>query len=84
LTLAVQVGDVVAVLLADGWHDQLEDFTVDSYEYRDGDHLVHGSGASGLVAIAATWLERGQRFYCPVTSILALRCREDSRPRSAK
>jgi len=84
LTLAVQVRDVVAVLLADGWHDGLEGFTVDSYEYRDGDHLVHGSGASGLVAIAATWREGGQRFYCPVTSILALRSREDLGPGSAR
>jgi len=84
VTLSLQVKEVVAVLLADGWHEGLDDFTVDSYEYRDGDHLVHGVGASGLVAIAATWREGGQRFYCPVTSILALRCRENRAPGSAK
>lgn len=84
MALAVQVKQVVAVLLADGWHEGIEDFTVDSCEYRDGDRLIRAGNHGGLVAVAATWREGAQRLYCPVPSILALRCEDRSGPGSAQ
>jgi hypothetical protein len=45
MSLAIEVDDVVAVLLRDGWHAVADDsFEIDSYEFLHGDVVRVGGG----------------------------------------
>ena len=75
MSLSIQLDDVAAVLLADGWHEVSEaHFDLDSYEYLSGDHLLHGGGDNGITAIGF-WLQQpdGKKIAGPLSSILAVR-----------
>lgn len=78
MSIAIQVDNVTAVLLADGWHDVADDtFDLDSYEYLHGDHLLHGGGNSGVCATGFTFRETGgQLLSGPLTAVLAVRHKE--------
>ena len=81
MSLAINPDSVVAVLLADGWHDVddtvsgVSAFSIDSYEYVDDDaHVHHGGGDSGICAVGFSFLDRtGVIVAGPLTSILAVR-----------
>jgi hypothetical protein len=84
VTLAIEVDDVVEVLLADGWHRVADkSFELDSYEYIHGTDsrgefvMRHGGGQSGISATGFVFKEEGQDalIYGPLTAILAVRTR---------
>ncbi len=78
MSLSIEIDDVVAVLLADGWH-QVERFGLDSYEFNDGDSdvVLRGGACAGVPATGAQWIETVDAtsivVSCPLTSVLAVR-----------
>lgn len=76
MSLAIQLHDVTAVLLRDGWHQVVDQsFDVDDYEFLDGETLRVGGGqVEGVSPTGAAWKERdGSWFACPLPRILAVR-----------
>lgn len=81
MSLAIDVGAVVEVLLADGWHRVLEKtFYFDAYEYLDNERVLHGGGEVGVCSRGFSFVElvadrdvRRRRISGPLTSILAVR-----------
>lgn len=82
--LSIDVDRVAAVLLADGWHKVdfdkgVSSFAIDAYEFiRESGQgkapdLLHGGGQGGVCSTGAIWAEKGAAFFCPLTSILAVR-----------
>lgn len=59
MSLAIDIDEVTAVLLADGWHDVAErSFVLDAYEFVYGDdNTVHGGGNSGICPTGFSFLE---------------------------
>lgn len=55
MSLAIDPGEVTAVLLVDGWHEvEPGSFYLDSYEFAepgDNGHILHGGGDSGICAV---------------------------------
>jgi hypothetical protein len=87
MSLAIEMSDVTAVLLADGWHEVAEDsFYIDSYEYVDSypAHLdrdplvVLGGGREPLIpATGFTFRDTdGALIYGPMTSIIAVKAKQ--------
>lgn len=77
MSLAIDVDDVTAVLLADGWHEiaRLEDseiasFDVDAYEFVMGHRLLVADVGAGFEFIDAG---TGARMCGPLSSVLAVR-----------
>jgi hypothetical protein len=86
MSLAINVGEVWRVLLADGWHDvapsadsnQVSSFKLDAYEYVDGDLSGGQERAAGVSVLGFSFSEDGGgQLYGPLTSILAV----DTKPR---
>lgn len=76
MSLAIQIDKVMEILLSDGWHRvEPGSFTVDSYEFLQGDELlVSGGQVAGVPSTGAGWKElNASPMACPLTSILALR-----------
>lgn len=78
MSLAIEVDDVTAVLLADGWHTVAnKSFALDSYEYVWGadDQVMHGGGNSAICATGFTFTtENGSTMVAgPLTAVLAVR-----------
>jgi hypothetical protein len=81
MSLAIEIDDVSAVLLADGWHIVADDsFTIDSYEFVDGKDsrgdrvVVHGGGAEGICAVGFAFKRADETVICgPLTAVLAVR-----------
>jgi hypothetical protein len=76
MSLAIRPDNVLAVLLADGWHDvRGNSFEIDSYEFvRDAEVHFGGSIVSGTGMVGAKWTGTDDRvIYCPLTSILAVK-----------
>jgi hypothetical protein len=81
MSLAIDIDDVTAVLLADGWHYVYKkSFALDSYEFMHGEQLEHGGGNSGVCATGFSFIERDQsataveeQISGPLTSIIAVR-----------
>jgi hypothetical protein len=83
MSLAINPDRVFGVLLADGWHEvQQGSFYFDAYEFvdEDGDPVLSGGSVPGVPATGASWIDPKHtavtgivRFYCPVTSILAVK-----------
>jgi hypothetical protein len=86
--LAIDIDEVEAVLLADGWHDVVffegkSSFETDAYEFiQKGDEksfdLRVGRGTvEGVPSMGAQWseLRKNQicKISCPLTAILAVR-----------
>jgi hypothetical protein len=79
MSLAIEVDDVVAVLLRDGWHAVADDsFEIDSYEFLHGDVVRVGGGVvQGVSATGARWKEQsGEWVACPFPQIFAVRCKQ--------
>ena len=82
MSLAIDVDEVRAVLLADGWHDvKDESFEIDAYEFVRGDEpRLLGGQSDGVCSAGARWREAGyggsndREIFCPLTSILAVKC----------
>jgi hypothetical protein len=56
MSLAIEVNDVVEVLLPDGWHPVVDgSFEIDGYEFLHEDIVrVGGGGVEGISATGAT------------------------------
>ena len=85
MSLAIDVDNVSAVLLADGWHTVADDsFLLDSYEFIWSGALAHGGGNSGVCATGFSFIEdfdhnAGEAYHGdparvsgPLTAILAV------------
>ena len=54
MSLAIDVDRVIQVLLADGWHEVLDDsFDLDAYEFIHSSRPIHKGGQSGPRATAS-------------------------------
>jgi hypothetical protein len=80
VSLNIDVDNVDAVLLADGWHAvHAKTFDLDAYEYHYGGHVVFYGGQVKLVPSTGfafkERLEDGRvvTTYGPLTAILAVR-----------
>jgi hypothetical protein len=84
VSLAIDVDDVTAVLLADGWHEVADaSFELDAYEFvwasggaREDALLMHGGGASDICATGFTFREEGaatEMIAGPLSAVLAVR-----------
>ena len=76
MSLAVDVGKVEQVLLADGWHRVAhQSFDLDAYEFLHDGHLAMGGGpVRGVPSTGAKWTEQdGSVVVCPVTAVLAVK-----------
>jgi len=76
MSLYIEVDDVQAVLLPDGWHKvKNNSFDLDSYEFHHGDYpRVLGGNIEGVCSTGAMWTEvDGAQVYCPLTAVLAVR-----------
>jgi hypothetical protein len=72
MSLAMDVAQVAAVLLADGWH-KVDSFGLGAWEFVQEAH--EGGGKTWTCSEGATWQEKGLSFYCPLAAILAVRLR---------
>jgi hypothetical protein len=76
MSLAIEVSDVVGVLLHDGWHPVVDgSFEIGSYEFVERSIVRVGTGSvEGISATGATWKEpTGEWLACPFTQIMAVR-----------
>lgn len=75
MSLAIDVDNVTAVLLADGWHTVVDDsFNLDAYEYTWQGEALHGGGQSGVCATGYAFTDSdGDSLAGPLTAILAVR-----------
>jgi hypothetical protein len=82
MSLAIEVDDVVEVLLQDGWHPVVDEtFEIDAYEFRHGDVVrVSGGSIEGVSSTGATWKEpSGVWVACPFPQIRAVKLRAPTR-----
>jgi hypothetical protein len=77
--LDIETQKVTGVLLSDGWHPvDAATFTVTlASRYVSGEGPAQ-DGPEGM----ATWSHEGERIYCPLASVLALRERTAPAARS--
>lgn len=74
MSLGIEVDDVTAVLLADGWHVvEGDSFDLDAYEFEHNDRLLHGGGQSGICSIGFAFTDETGYIAGPLTAILAVR-----------
>jgi hypothetical protein len=76
MSLAIQVDDVVSVLMDDGWHSVADkSFSIDAYEFLWGEDVLLGGGTvRGVSASGAGWREPdGSCVACPLPAIKAVR-----------
>lgn len=79
MSLAINVDNVDAVLLADGWHDVADNedgvssFSMDAYEYVWGEFVHQDSRHCATLGFDFVEVKTGYRIAGPVTSILAVR-----------
>lgn len=76
MSLAIDLDEVTAVLLPDGWHTvNNQSFTTDAYEYVHGDHLIVGGGqVAGVPSTGFAFqdADTGTWIVGPLTSIHAI------------
>jgi len=74
MALGIQLSEIKSVLLADRWHEvDQRSFTVDTYEFNEGDTAVaRGDGHLLSVAGFMFWEPGGQIVAGPLSSILAV------------
>jgi hypothetical protein len=76
VSLAIDVKQVTAVLLADGeWiYIQPGTFQIGSYEFVAGDDQQHGAGTGGVCATGFQFIDSqdGERISGPLTAIQAI------------
>jgi hypothetical protein len=73
VSLLIEVDDVVAVFLKDGWHKVTDkSFEIDSYEFIHAEP-GHKQG-EGVSSTGATWQEPDKTWVaCPFPSVLAVK-----------
>jgi len=81
MSLAINVDDVVAVLLTDGWHEVYgRSFDIDTYEYKTGrERFISFDPESGVGVTYMGFVftsSDGDRVAGPMTAIQAVRVRE--------
>jgi hypothetical protein len=82
MSLAIEVDEVVEVLLQDRWHPVVDEtFEIDAYEFRHGDVVrVRGGSIEGVSSTGATWKEpSGVWVACPFPQIRAVKLRSPPR-----
>jgi len=82
MSFAIEVDNVVEVLLQDGWHPVVnETFEIDAYEFRHGAVVrVSGGSIEGVSSTGATWKEpSGVWVACPFPQIRAVKLRSPTR-----
>jgi hypothetical protein len=75
VSLAIDIDKVSALLLADGWHEVVDDsFYIDAYEYisKDMPDSSQFSGGPGF-GIKENHGRGGSMMYGPVSAIIAVR-----------
>jgi hypothetical protein len=93
MSLAIDVDRIESVLLSDGWHSvHGNSFLIDAYEYlaypegldKDPDMQFAGGEAKELIpAAGASWRDvQGHAYFCPMTSILAVRYSDRERKKA--
>lgn len=79
MSLHIDVDDVTAVLLDDGWHEVLEQsFELDAYECFFEDQRVLGGGTDGISATGFAFTADDGVICGPANAIRALRLRTSS------
>ena len=86
MSLTIHTNDVVAVLLADGWHAVADhSFDCDAYELLLDPTLTaycaagDGRIAQGKESTGAGWVQpNGDEVCCPLSSILAVKIKRNS------
>ena len=76
MSLRIDVDKVVAVLLADGWHEVADQsFDTDAYEFvHDGGTILSGGQSDGVCATGFTFTTKeAHRVSGPLTAILAVK-----------
>jgi hypothetical protein len=75
MSLAIDVDNVTAVLIAGTWYEVAdESFELDSYEYMTGELILHGGGTAGITAAGYRFKTRvGAWMYGPLTAIQSVR-----------
>jgi hypothetical protein len=75
MSLAIDLDDVTAVLLADGWHEVAgESFTLDAYEFMWRGQSAHSGGSSGVCSTGFAFkTPAGEHLAGPLTAVLAVR-----------
>lgn len=79
MSLALSPEEITAVLLSDGWYRvNLGTFSIDSYEYVEGDLILHGGGESGITSTGFVFedLDRNAYICGPLTAIQAVEVRK--------
>jgi hypothetical protein len=74
---AIELENISAVLLADGWHDVRDSsFEIGDYNFiHDKEVRFAGGSLPGISSKGARWTETADKhIYCPLNSILAVRC----------
>jgi len=80
MSLYIDVDQVGAVLLIDGWHTVADDsFSIDAYEYHYCDQmLLRGGQVDGVPSTGFTFIDStGSCITGPLTSVLAVRMKDD-------
>ena len=74
MSLGIQLNEIKSVLLADRWHEvDQRSFTVDTYEFNEGDTAVaRGDGHLLSVAGFMFWEPGGHIVAGPLSAILAV------------
>jgi hypothetical protein len=88
MSLAVQIKNIVGVLLDDGdWHEvRPGSMTVNKFELADEDDiLVRAGSISGVSGAGLVFKEHegGRMIACPITSVRAVRYGAEDSPSSA-
>ncbi|HYR87765.1 MAG TPA: hypothetical protein VE422_27020 [Terriglobia bacterium] len=76
MSLAIEVSDVVGVLLKDGWHKVSEQsFELDKFEFvRLSDVRMASGSVEGISAVGARWKEPdGLWMACQLPNVIAVR-----------
>jgi len=74
MTLGIQLGEIKHVLLGDRWHEcEAESFTLDTYEFMDGDQAVARGDGQLITVVGFMFREPGGQIVAgPLSSILAV------------
>jgi hypothetical protein len=73
MSLAINTHKIRRVLLADGWHNVLEQsFTIDAYEFAEDGQTVHSGGQSSVCASGFAFKTETGVWSGPLTSVLAV------------
>ena len=75
MSLRIDVDKISAVLLADGWHEVVDQsFALDAYEYVHNEDTIHKGGGGNVTSTGFCFKDDTGSSMCgPLTAILAVR-----------